>query len=339
MGKAIKQNLQMLPIVIFEAIPFADFPTLPMDVLNDLSWDQSYLYRICHAIIIGIVDADLAAIEPGPPCVSRWNILWSRICRLYVATRNPSMQLKRLTTIIVKFSAPMWFHIKRRPYAYQGAVNVHTNLQLLKHLTRKEQELAKTVIQRNAFFAHPDQILLAMCVDEQRAVRSKAVRHIQRIRSETRMIDESLQNVAAEVVGSSSTTDEPAPRYTSIETHGVRAVNEMIKNSAIRRMKIPKLRWNAKAYHTMIDMTASLISEPPFLSQLSNAEIAGIVDAPLQVPKWPCHTQPVERAIRLLTDAAVSVAGQEERDGFIRQRLYSRQHMPTFKCKRHYSIG
>lgn len=71
------------------------------------------MYRICNAIIA--VDDDLAAIEPGPPCVSRWNTLWSRILRLYVATPRPSYELKRIVIVIIKFSAPMWFFYQVAP--------------------------------------------------------------------------------------------------------------------------------------------------------------------------------------------------------------------------------
>ena len=40
------------------------------------------------ATIVGKVDDNLAAIERGPPCVSRWITLWSRVLRVYVATAN-----------------------------------------------------------------------------------------------------------------------------------------------------------------------------------------------------------------------------------------------------------
>ena len=37
----------------------------------DLFWDQKYLYRMWIVTIVGKVDDDFAAIEQGPPCVSR----------------------------------------------------------------------------------------------------------------------------------------------------------------------------------------------------------------------------------------------------------------------------
>ena len=42
----------------------------------------------------------------------------------------------------------------------------------------------KEVVQRNAFFAHPDQLLLAMCTDKGEAVRRKAVNKIRKLRDQ-----------------------------------------------------------------------------------------------------------------------------------------------------------
>src|SRR6218665_3800626 len=54
-------------------------------------------------------------------------------------------------------------------------------------------------------------------------------------------------------------------------------------------------------------------------------------------PKFPCYTQAVERRVKLVTQAATTVCGQNSRDGFIRVRVASQQLMPTFKSKRDFS--
>jgi len=36
---------------------------------------------------------------------------------------------------------------------------------------------------------------------------------------------------------------------------------------------------------------------------------------------FPCHTQAVERAVKLVTDASTAVCGESARDGFIRARI------------------
>ena len=65
-GLAVCECLSALNIVTYEAIPFASAITLDDDVLNDLSNDQCYMYRIWQAIIT----EELALLEPGPLCHS-----------------------------------------------------------------------------------------------------------------------------------------------------------------------------------------------------------------------------------------------------------------------------
>ena len=134
------------------------------------------------ATIIRKVDDDLAAIEPDLPCVSRWKTLWSRVLRVYVATAQSSNQLQGITNMVVKFSVPMWFQIKRHSYMTDGPHNTFVCLQLLNHMNNTEINIAKEVVQRNTFFAHPDQLLLAMCTDKDEAVKREAVNKIRKLR-------------------------------------------------------------------------------------------------------------------------------------------------------------
>jgi hypothetical protein len=131
-------------LICWQELP--DFPALSEDIVDDLSWDQKYLYRICMALIAGVVEDDLAAIEPGPPCVSRWNTLWSRISRVYAGTVRPNLQLRRTVNMIVKFSAPMWFQIKCNPSVIKGPLNTFKSLQLLRNLNAGEKAVAKKAI-------------------------------------------------------------------------------------------------------------------------------------------------------------------------------------------------
>ena len=123
------------------------------------------------AIIVGKVDDHLVAIEPGLLCV------W-----VYVATAQPSNQLQRIANMVVKFSVPMWFQIKRHSYMTDGRHNTFVWLQLLKHMNDREINIVKEVVQRNAFFAHSDQLLFAMCTDRDEAVRREAVNKIRKLR-------------------------------------------------------------------------------------------------------------------------------------------------------------
>ena len=86
----------------------------------------------------------------------------------------------------------------------------------------------------------------------------------------------------------------------------------------------------------MIDWNKANLTEPPLTKMLSDDEIKSFDEIPFEVPKYPCHTQAVERAIRLVSEASTSVVGFEARDGFIRQRIRSRKELNTFDSKKDY---
>jgi hypothetical protein len=56
----------------------------------------------------------------------------------------------------------------------------------------------------------------------------------------------------------------------------------------------------------------------------------------LVVPKYSVHTQSCERAVKSVTEAAVSVCGWAKRDGFIRAQLRNREVMPSLKSKKEF---
>ena len=113
---------------------------------------------------------------------------------------------------------------------------------------------------------------------------------------------------------------------------------EIELDRSIREVRVPRLKWQAHSYHTMIDWKKELVTEPPFLSSLTDEQLISILDCPLQVPLWLNNTQAVERGIKAVTEAATAVTGQVERDGFIKQRMYSRKLMPKFNSKKDFNL-
>ena len=63
--------------------------------------------------------------------------------------------------------------------------------------------------------------------------------------------------------------------------------------------------FDAEHYHEMIDWLATTISEPLATSCLPNATIESYVKSQMLplglIPEFPCHTQAVERAVKLVT--------------------------------------
>ncbi|GBN17975.1 hypothetical protein AVEN_161558-1 [Araneus ventricosus] len=73
------------------------------------------------------------------------------------------------------------------------------------------------------------------------------------------------------------------------------------------------------------------------LRDLSEDDIKSLVNSDTtairEIQKFPCHTQAVERCIKLVTEASNKVCGHEARDGYIRATLKFRSVMPNFSKK------
>lgn len=94
-------------------------------------------------------------------------------------------------------------------------------------------------------------------------------------------------------------------------------------------------------YWNMIDWPNSAYSEPPILMNFSLEELNSMVLEPNSnsavfqaIKKFPCHTQAVERGVKLLTETALKVYGEEKRDGVVRNTLLSRKNMPYCESKK-----
>jgi len=91
----------------------------------------------------------------------------------------------------------------------------------------------------------------------------------------------------------------------------------------------------------MIDWAVCPISETPVIKAMTDDKLRDLITMEVTptviFPKFPCHTQAVERHVKLVTEAAKAVCGQKSQDGFIRARVASQQLMPTFESKRDFS--
>ena len=76
----------------------------------------------------------------------------------------------------------MWFRIRLHSKCTEGPSNLVFSLQLLKDLPQPLPGIIRPVIQRNAYWAHPEALLLAMAADPAEEVRAHAVQTIQQCR-------------------------------------------------------------------------------------------------------------------------------------------------------------
>ncbi|GBL62395.1 hypothetical protein AVEN_101522-1 [Araneus ventricosus] len=93
----------------------------------------------------------------------------------------------------------------------------------------------------------------------------------------------------------------------------------------------------------MIHWNTTSLTSPSLLQRFTNQEIwswvqSGGTAAEWHFDKFPCHTQAVERGVKLVTEASQKVVDSNSRDGFIRTTLLSISTMPGFSSKSYFKV-
>lgn len=116
----------------------------------------------------------------------------------------------------------------------------------------------------------------------------------------------------------------------------------------IRKFEVPTINFKCKSYRDLIDLGKCVDTDPPILRDLTFNldEIEYLAckkivehDFAAFIKDLPLHTQPVERCVKLVTEAAKNVCGERSRDGFIVNKLQSRNAMPKFGSKKDFCFG
>ena len=198
----------------------------------------------------------------------------------------------------------MWFMIKAKPSCKDGARHLWMSIHKARYLPDNLKAIVDPVLQRNGFFGHPENMLLSMITDDRRHVRELGLRRIMRARA-----------------------------------------NKQPKRpkNGIRVFQVPTFNMDAEDYIELIDWQSGTVTEPPVTKLLSDNELESFVSSGetpiIEFPRFPCHTQAVERCAKNVTEASKAVMGQEARDGFIRARNAARMVMPVFNTKQEYCTG
>ena len=117
------------------------------EVVNDLSTDQSYGYRITKAIQSGELPKDLALLSIGPVNHARWLTTANRLCRLWISHHGlkgkPLKNLRHIVEFITGVYYPCWFEIKVKHSWIEGPRHVLFQLQLI---AQQSKEAVKAVL-------------------------------------------------------------------------------------------------------------------------------------------------------------------------------------------------
>ncbi|CAH1099555.1 unnamed protein product [Psylliodes chrysocephalus] len=109
-----------------------------------------------------------------------------RVLRLYAGTEKPTSSLTDMAEFITKVYTPMWFNIKLNFSSTSGSFQVFKTIELSRYLRDDSRSIVDTVIKRNAYFIHPENILLCMLTDTREWVRELSLQRILKARENSR---------------------------------------------------------------------------------------------------------------------------------------------------------
>ena len=260
---------------------------------------------------MGVVDGDLLCLKVRPVVHSRWLTLGCRLLRYFVSVDDPSTNLETLAKFCLQVYFPSWFEIKSNSQLICGAKNffnlVRRILQVPDEAVRKT---ALKVVQRNAFFAHQENVLIAMLGDNDEEIRMQGANKLLSIRGK---------------LPSTASFDNPNEEYS------LKGLKYCDTTPTVRLFELPTLNLKANSYYKMVNLT-SCHQQPPAIRHLSDSEIEQCRVKSLEL-NYPCHNQSVERHVKMVTEAAPQFEGFERRDGLIRQKIKSRKLLEKFETR------
>ena len=107
----------------------------------------------------------LSRNDPGKMSHSRWLTTANRNLRLYVSTKYPSENLKVLTEYVIRAYTCAWFDIKSKLSCRYGSQYFYNIIKNSRFLPEKLKNIEDQTLQRNAYFNHPEIIVLQMVVE------------------------------------------------------------------------------------------------------------------------------------------------------------------------------
>jgi len=249
---------------------------------ENLSNDQFYLFEIVSAVSNGTVSDSLANKSPGKLCHARWMTTANRILRTYVSEEDPSDKLVVLAKFVSTIYAPIWFSIKCHSNIEDGSRHFLSLIQRTRTLPELYQQPVIEAIKRNAFFGHPENVILSLLCDNDLQTRRNGLSIIEIAR----------------------------------EWHPTQ-----------RLFAVPPVNLKANSLYELLD-TNFVWSPPPILRHVSLSELrASVEDATVSsfFAGVPCHSQSVERAVKIVSESSKSVCGYTRRNKMILNTILSRK--------------
>lgn len=99
-------------------------------------------------------------------------------------------------------------------------------------------------------------------------------------------------------------------------------------SNRIRRFRVPKINFEARSFTEMAAYNESSLFEPPLTQNMNKKELLSLIKRPLVTPKFKCHTQMVERAVKEVTRVSLKAIDHNQRNAMVKATLLNRAKFP-----------
>jgi hypothetical protein len=193
----------------------------------------------------------------------------------------------------------MWFNIKKSTSFTEGPKLIFQFIQRILRLDTEVQDITLPIIYRNSFCLQPENFIAALLYSEEQVYRTIAVIKI-------------LET-----------------RKTSIK------VPKNGLKDGIRVNSIPVIDCKCKNWSKLINLYDIDCFEPPCVEDISIEELLKMIPNRGEVPNFPCHSQTVERAVKLTSEASGKAINLKKRNALILAKCKSRNKRKIFKTKKY----
>ena len=298
-GKLCHKNVEHLPQVnFFKFSGDLDDMEFSSEILKDLSTDQRLLLEYVIGISKGKVDSKYASWKIGSLNHARWLTLAIRLMCLW--TRGAySPELEYNLHSIIKFIAEV-YAVSWFEIKRDGKFhNQPLNIfNMIQRIKRQSKEI-KEIAFKNLNY------------------NSFALLPENMLYSMIKSNDQVVQEIATKIILS------------------IRENNQTI----VRLKKMTPINFDARHWYELTNLSQKGICEPALTEEFSDHELqnALIHGTKLEIPDLPSHSQSVERAVKLTTEASQVTYGKESRHRHILAKIRCRQMRPPYASKGHYS--
>lgn len=115
-------------------------------------------------------------------------------------------------------------------------------------------------------------------------------------------------------------------------------IRQGFHDGKVRTFKVPDINFDAKSYTDIGILAENNMFEPPLTMNMTENELLALKEKPLIVPKFKCHTQMVERAVKEVTRVSEKIIDNDKRNSMVKATLISRSKFPKFDSLKDHSV-